>query len=88
MSKTIERSYDPQFKMQVALDVIRSDKTLSQVVSENGISPSLACDWRDRLLCCIHKEPGYWGRVGCELASPYTASRSALSSASKEALSS
>jgi len=44
MCKTTERSYDPQFKMRVALDVIRSDKTLSQVVSENGISPSLACD--------------------------------------------
>ena len=36
--------------MAVALDVVRGDKTLSQVASEHGVAPSLACEWRDQLL--------------------------------------
>ncbi|WP_130811838.1 transposase [Olsenella sp. Marseille-P4559] len=50
MGRTTKRRYDPQFKMRVALDVIRGDKTLSEVASENGIAPSLAAEWRDQLL--------------------------------------
>lgn len=50
MGKTTRRRYDPQFKMRVALEVFKGDKTLSQVASENGISPSLAAEWRDQLL--------------------------------------
>ena len=50
MSRTTRRRYDPQFKMRVALEVYRGEKTLSQVASENGIAPSLAAEWRDQLL--------------------------------------
>lgn len=50
MSKTTRRRYDPQFKMRVALEVYKGDKTLSQVASENGIAPSVAVEWRDQLL--------------------------------------
>ena len=49
MSKTTKRSYTPEFKMAVALEAIKGDKTVSQVASEHGVAPSLVCDWRDRL---------------------------------------
>lgn len=50
MSKTTHKRYSPKFKMRVALEVCRGEKTLSQVASENGVSPSLAAAWRDQLL--------------------------------------
>ena len=49
-SKTTKRTYSPEFKMAVALDVVRGEKTLSQVASEHGVAPSLACEWRDQLV--------------------------------------
>ena len=36
--------------MAVALDVVRGEKTLSQVAGEHGVAPSLACEWRDQLV--------------------------------------
>lgn len=36
--------------MAVALEVVKGEKTLSQVASEHGVSPSLACEWRDQLV--------------------------------------
>nr|WP_314785035.1 transposase [Olsenella uli] len=50
MSKTTRKKYDPRFKMRVALEVYKGDKTLSQVASENGVAPSLAAEWCDQLL--------------------------------------
>jgi len=50
VSKTTKKSYTPEFKMAVALEAIRGEKTLSQVASEHGVSPSLACEWRDQLV--------------------------------------
>jgi transposase len=49
MSKSTRKVYDPKFKMRVALEVLRGEKTLSEVASENGVAPSLACEWRDQL---------------------------------------
>ena len=50
LSKTTRKTYSAKFKMAVALDVERGEKTLSQVASEHGVSPSLASEWRDELL--------------------------------------
>lgn len=50
MNKTTRKRYGPKFKMRVALDVVRDNKTLSQVTSESGAAPSLAAEWRDQLL--------------------------------------
>lgn len=50
MSKTTRKTYTPKFKMAVAIEVVRGEKTLSQVASEHGVSPPLAADWRDELL--------------------------------------
>lgn len=49
MSKTTRKTYPPKFKMAVAIDVVRGEKTLSQVAAEHGVSPSLAAEWRDEL---------------------------------------
>ena len=50
MSKTTRKTYSPQFKMKVALEVAKEQETLSQVAAKHGISPSLAASWRDELL--------------------------------------
>lgn len=36
--------------MAVALDVVRGDRTPSQVAGDHGVAPSLACEWRDQLV--------------------------------------
>jgi hypothetical protein len=37
-----EKESMARFKMRLALEVYKEDKTLSQVASENGVAPSLA----------------------------------------------
>ena len=49
VSKTTKRTYATESKMAVALEVARGEKTISQVASERGGSPSLVCEWRDQL---------------------------------------
>jgi len=44
LPKKTRKVYDPKFKMRVALEALRGEKTLSEVVSENSVSPSLACE--------------------------------------------
>ena len=34
--------------MAVALEVVRSEKTFTQVASDHGVAPSLACAWHDQ----------------------------------------
>ncbi len=50
MSKTTRKTYPPKLKTAVAIDVVRGEKTLSQVAAEHGAGPSLAAEWRDELL--------------------------------------
>ncbi len=42
MSKTTRKTYSPQFKMKVALEVEKEQETLSPVAAKHGESPSLA----------------------------------------------
>ena len=49
MSKTTKKTYTPEFKMAVALEVVRGETTRTQVASERGVAPSLTCAWRDQL---------------------------------------
>ena len=63
MSKSTKRTYSPEFKMAVALDVAGGDRTPSQVASEHGVSPSLACEWRDQL---VGASGDVFGRAGSE----------------------
>jgi len=48
MPKTTKRTCTPEFKTAVAPGVLRGGKTLTQVASERGAAPSLACAWRDQ----------------------------------------
>ena len=50
VSKTTKRTYATESKMAVALEVVRGEKTISQVASERDDSPSLVCEWRDQLV--------------------------------------
>ena len=63
MSKTTRKTYTPTFKMAVATDVLRGDKTLSEVAAAHGVSPSLACERRDQLL---DSADAVYGRAGLE----------------------
>ena len=49
MPKTTKRAHAPELKTAVALEVVRSEKTLTHVASERSVAPSLACAWRDQL---------------------------------------
>ena len=63
MSETTRKTYTPEFKMAVATDVLRGDKTLSEVAAAHGVSPSLACERRDQLL---DSADAVYGRTGPE----------------------
>ena len=49
MPKTARKTYPPKSEMAVAIDVVRGERTLSQVAAEHGAGPSLAAEWRDEL---------------------------------------
>lgn len=46
----MRNSYSPEFKAKVVREVLREDKTLSQVAAEHGIHPNLLGQWRDQAL--------------------------------------
>lgn len=48
MAKNI-KSYSPEFKIKIALEAIKNDKTLNQIASEHAIPASLICDWKKKL---------------------------------------
>ena len=50
MSKTTRKTYSPQFKMKVTLEVEKEQETLSLVAAKHGESLSLAASWKDELL--------------------------------------
>jgi transposase-like protein len=46
----MRNSYSPEFKARVVGEVLREDKTLSQVAAGRGIHPNLVSQWRDQAL--------------------------------------
>lgn len=44
------KSYSPEFKAKVVMELIEGDDTLSAVASRHQISPSMLSDWRRQLL--------------------------------------
>ena len=40
------KSYTSDFKLKVALEAIKNDKTINQIASKYSISPSVVCDWK------------------------------------------
>ena len=46
------KSYKPEFKLKVALEALKNEKTTNQIASDYEISKSLVCDWKK---CLIQK---------------------------------
>ena len=47
---TIKRVHSPNFKVQVALDLIKEVETVSQICSRHGIHPTQAKKWKENVL--------------------------------------
>ncbi|MEO8392873.1 MAG: IS3 family transposase [Chloroflexota bacterium] len=46
----MRNTYSPEFKAKVVREVLREDKTLSQVAAAHGLHPNLVSQWRDQAL--------------------------------------
>ena len=46
----MRNSYSPEFKAKIVREVLREDKTLSQVAAAYGLHPNLVAQWRDQAL--------------------------------------
>jgi transposase-like protein len=46
----MRNSYSPEFKAKVVREVLREDKTLSQVAAAHGVHPTQVSQWRDQAL--------------------------------------
>jgi len=46
----MRKSYSPEFKAKVVREILKEDKTLSQVAAIYEIHPNLAAQWRDQAL--------------------------------------
>jgi len=44
------KTYDSRLKSKVAVEAIRSEKTVAQIASEFGIHPSLVAQWKQKAL--------------------------------------
>ena len=44
------RSHTPDFKLKVAIEATRNDKTINQIASEYAISPNQIVEWKKHLL--------------------------------------
>lgn len=47
---TQRKAYSPQFKAQVALEALRSDKSQAVLCREYNLSGDLVCRWRQQLI--------------------------------------
>ncbi len=46
----MRNTYSPEFKAKVVREVLREDKTLSQVAATHGLHPNQVAQWRDQAL--------------------------------------
>ena len=46
----MRKSYSPEFKAKVVREILKEEKTLSQVAAMYEIHPNLAAGWRDQAL--------------------------------------
>ena len=44
------KSYDGKYKAKVALEVIKSQKTISQIASEFDVHPNQATQWKKKVM--------------------------------------
>jgi len=44
----MRKQYTPTQKAQIVLEVLKEEKTITQIASEHGVHPSQLCRWRDK----------------------------------------
>ena len=54
MSKRARRSFTPQFKAEVALELLRGEKTAAQLCREHQLSPNLLGVWKETYVDRLH----------------------------------
>ena len=47
---TTRKSYDSRLKVQVALEALKNQRTITQIASEYGVHPTMVTQWKQRLL--------------------------------------
>ena len=50
MAKQMRKSYDAAFKAKVALEAVKGEKTMAQLLSEYGVHVNQIGQWQKRLL--------------------------------------
>lgn len=43
-------SHSPDFKLKVALEAAKNEKTMNQIASASGVSPSQVAEWKKQLI--------------------------------------
>ena len=87
MSRRPRRNHSAVFKAKVALDAIRSDKTLAELAKVHDVHPNQITDWKNQLLAKAADVFGGEPRtdeptVGTAARCTTRASRSAMSTSS------
>jgi transposase len=49
----MKKHYNPSFKAQVVLEVLKEEKTVSQIASEYGVHPTQINAWKTSVLSCL-----------------------------------
>jgi transposase-like protein len=49
----MKKTYSPAFKAQIVRDVLREDKTISQLATEHGLHPNHITRWRELALAAL-----------------------------------
>ena len=49
MSRTY-KNYTPAFKLRVALEAVKNEKTINQIASDFTVSPSQVSEWKKQLM--------------------------------------
>jgi transposase-like protein len=44
------KNYTPEFKMQAVVEVMKEEKTVSQIASEHGVHPTMLHTWKKQVL--------------------------------------
>ncbi len=51
--KTQRRQFSSEFKARLALEVLKEQRTLTEIASEHQVHPNLLMQWKKQLLECL-----------------------------------
>ncbi len=51
----MRKTYSAEFKAQVVLEILKEEKSISQLASEHGVHPNLLGKWRNQALSDLPK---------------------------------